>query len=130
MRLHATLADLAGHLTPDPVPASGARLLARASRRVDTALLCAVYDVDQGGLPTDTTVAEALRDATLEQISWHLANGDSEGLGVVYTNVKIGSVALQRGGAGTDQGAAGELCPAAWDVLAAAGLTGQGPRAC
>lgn len=130
MATYATLAELAEHLTPDAPPANGARLLVRASRRVDGALLCAVYDVDATtGLPTKQTIVEALRDATLEQISYWLETGDDEGLAGSVVSAKIGSASVQRGGAGASS-ESGQLCGAALDVLATAGLTGQGPRSC
>lgn len=129
MATYATPAELADHLKPDPPPANGGRLLGRASRAVDTALFCAMYDVDAAtGLPTKATVIAAFRDAALEQISYWLANGDSEGLGVVYNDVRIGSVQLRRGGSGAGTGDAGGLCEQAWQILAAEGLVGQSPR--
>jgi hypothetical protein len=61
------------------VPVDADRLLSRASREIDKALLRAVYAVDDDGLPTDVDVAVALRDATCAQAAWWLETGDEAG---------------------------------------------------
>lgn len=126
---YATPTELAEHLEPDPAPANAARLLTRASRKVDNAIRTAVYDVDGAGMPTDTEVADALREATLEQISWWLDNGDDEGTGIAVSSASIGSVALTKasGAGGGGFGPDGELGEQAWLALSNAGLTGQEP---
>lgn len=128
MVAYATVAELAEHIKPEPVPASAARLLVRSSRRVDEALLCSVYPVDEVGRPTTAAHIIALREATLEQAAGCLDNGDDEGLSGPVISAKIGSVQLSRGGGGADPASAGGLYAEAERVLVSAGLTGQAPR--
>lgn len=122
---YATLEQLAEHLDPDPAPANSQRLLDRASRDVDSELLCAVYDVDASGMPTKQEHIDALREATLEQVSWRLSQGDDDGLPSGYQSVSIGSVTLSRGSGAT--GGVVRLGDQARQILASAGLTGQEP---
>lgn len=128
---YATIDDL----TPtyvDPAPANATLLLERASRLVDDALLCAVYDVDEDGLPTDPAHIAALRDATCEQVAaWIAVGEDGTGASAEYGDVQIGSVRLARtarGGSQTGAGgggsAAARLAPQAWMILQQVGLVG------
>lgn len=43
------------------------RIMSKASLQIDRALIGAVYTTDGAGLPTDTVLIEALRDATCAQ---------------------------------------------------------------
>lgn len=125
---YATAEDLVDYL--DPVPDTADLLLLRASRLVDQALLCAVYDVDDDGMPTDARVAAALREATCEQVAAWVAGGeDGTGVAGQYQSVSIGSVSLTRAAGGAPGGgsASAGLCPQAWMILQQAGLTGRGP---
>lgn len=126
---YATITDLADYI--DPIPDNAELLLARASRLVDRALMCAVYDVDGTGMPTDERIAGALRDATCEQVAAWVAGGeDGTGAAGQYQSVSIGSVSLTRGAAGPGGGApaAGTaLAPQAWMILHQAGLVNRGP---
>jgi len=63
-----------------PTGGDAVRLLSRASRIVDTLLMRAVYDVDDDGMPTDTGVIAAARDATCAQACWWLETGDEAGV--------------------------------------------------
>lgn len=105
--------------------------LERASRTVDQALLTAVYDVDEDGLPTDPDVQEALRTATCEQVTaWEALGEDGTGAASSWDDVQIGSVRLARRsqtGAGGSGSAATRLAPQAWAALQQAGLTGHEP---
>ncbi|MBA9003736.1 hypothetical protein [Thermomonospora cellulosilytica] len=130
MPTYATPADLGELLAPAPAPANAARLLARASRIIARETLCAVYDVDQAGLPTSQTLKDALRDATCEQVAYWLETGRDEGIGTGYTSVGIGSVNLTRAGAGGGDEDDGDACEQALLILQQAGLTGHGPVAC
>lgn len=133
MPVYATAEQLGAFLAPEPAPANAARLLVRASRKVGRAVFCARYDVDTAGMPTDTKVAEAMKDATLEQISYWLDNGDDEGTAGAVTSASIGSAKVTRGGSSSGSGGAAtgeDLCEQAWDALASVGLTGHGPRSC
>lgn len=95
-RVYATTADLANYLEAAP-PAGARRLLRRASRRVDQALLTALYDTDDDGLPTDVKITTALRDATCAQVEyWATSGTDPGGADAVYDDVAIGSARLSR----------------------------------
>ncbi|MER7206343.1 hypothetical protein ABT340_04690 [Streptosporangium sp. NPDC000239] len=122
---YATVDDLAAYLSTPPTNAH--LLLTRASRVVDQALLCAVYD------PDDAAVQTALRDATCEQVAaWATAGEDGSGVTPIYSTVTIGSVTLggRSSGGGTNSGSAASsgLAPQAYAVLQAAGLTGHAPQ--
>lgn len=128
------------YATPDDyaeyVGAAGPRnlqlLLRRASRQVDSVLLTAVYaltDVTNPNTSPVRTVADELRDATIEQVSFLLERGYTNGLPTGFQSVAIGSVQLSRGysGAGGDSNALpfGEI---PFSILRNAGLTGQAPQ--
>ncbi|RGC68425.1 hypothetical protein C5N14_13645 [Micromonospora sp. MW-13] len=124
---YATVEELEAYL--GATVARATLLLTRASRDVDRALLCAVYDVD------DPDVQAALRDATCEQVAGNLDSGDTTGSGAAppTSGFSIGKVSVQRGGQGAGGSAAqaskiGPLWPQAWAVLQQAGLTGHGPQ--
>ncbi|GAA3441059.1 hypothetical protein [Planomonospora venezuelensis] len=117
--------------TDTTAPSNIGLLLARASRLVDQALLCAVYDVDDDGVATEAAVLTALEEATIEQVhAWVAVGEDGTNATAEYGDVAIGSVRLGRrsssGGAGGGS-AATRLAPQAAMVLAQAGLTGQSP---
>jgi hypothetical protein len=128
---YATTAELAAFLAPTPAPSNGQRLLDRASRDIDSALKCAVYDVDADGNPTAPAIVTAFRDATLEQVAWRLATGEDEGLTGGYSSVEIGSVKLARGTGktSTTPGAVGRLGEQARQILDSAGLLNFEPWA-
>jgi hypothetical protein len=122
---YATLGDLASYLGEDP-PDGAAKLLVRASRRVDSALIGAVYDVDDDDLPTDADVAAALRDAVCAQVEWWDEVGDTTGTGAggAWSDVTIGKVKLTAGtsaSAGTPPGRM-RIAPSAIEILQTAGL--------
>jgi hypothetical protein len=122
---YATSVELAAVLgyTPD----NAAALLDRASRDIDRVLLTATYDTADAG------VIVALRDATIEQVTYQLTIGNTDGIrhGMqpgVPSGTSAGSVDLSRGrsvgGSTQDLPLIGEQ---AWAILQAAELTGQGP---
>jgi hypothetical protein len=121
---HATLQDLIDHLGRTPLNAE--QLLIRASRDVDRALLCTVYDCD------DEVVVEALREATLEQVSANLDNGNTTGNGAVRRGgFSLGRITVESAPVTAPEGAPvriGTLWEQAWMVLQAVGLTGHGPQ--
>jgi hypothetical protein len=127
---YATVAQLTAYPVTVPAGVDAVTMLRRASRDVDRALMTAVYDVDDAGLPTDATVAAALRDATCEQVAGNLDSGDRTGSGatVPATGFTIGKIQVQRGG-GTGGGQQADridgLWPQAYAILRRAGLTGQ-----
>lgn len=122
---YATLSDLTAWLgaTPDDT-ANATRLLTVASRRMDSVLIGAVYDVDDDGLPTDTDVAAVLRDAVCAQVEWWDETGDTSGTGAggEWSSVSIGKVSLGAGNgvAGTPTGR--RYAPEALEILRVAGL--------
>ena len=77
-------------LTVSAVDAVVDRLLSRASREVDKALLRAVYTVDDDSLPTDADVILALRDATCAQAAWWLETGDEAGAAAALNSAGSG----------------------------------------
>ncbi|WP_406334353.1 hypothetical protein OG814_11820 [Streptomyces zaomyceticus] len=121
-RVYATPEQLT-EWTGRPAPADADRILARASEDIDDALLTALYDVDDNGMPTDPDVAQALTDATCAQVEYQQATGD-DGTGAAsrWDSVSIGPVSLsgRRQGAGTPGEA--DLADRARRALARAGL--------
>ncbi len=64
MPVYATVDNYIDY-TGNPVPAEiPPRTMVRASQSVDKALVGAIYDTDVNGLPIDTVLIAALRDAT------------------------------------------------------------------
>ena len=129
---YATPAELAEFLAPDPAPADpvAGRLLVRASRDVRRATQCAVYDVNEEGMPTASAVLAAMKEATLEQAAYRIDQGDDEGIpsgGV--SSATIVSVSVTAGGAGSGgtRATTGGLAAQAWQALTDAGLTGHAP---
>jgi hypothetical protein len=129
---YATVEDLDGPL--DYVPANAQVLLDRASRQIDRAIQCAVYDVDDDGLPTDAKVTTALKEATCEQVAYNLEVGNTSGIphglqSGVPSGSSAGEVSLSRGtsagGASADQPWLGDQ---AASILRTAGLLGPGPQ--
>ncbi|MFI0737869.1 hypothetical protein ACIQV2_01140 [Streptomyces globosus] len=109
--------------TGRPAPADAERLLARAGEDVDSALLTAIYPVDEDGDPLDPEVRTALANATCAQVEFQLAGGDDgTGAGGQWDSVSIGPVSLS--GRSSRTAAAGvELAPRADRALRRAGLT-------
>lgn len=123
MTVYATAADYLA-IIGEVGPANIARLLYLASIDIDTALMSSVYDV------ADTVIVAALKEATVEQAKWRIANGYSEGMVVVERGASIGSVTLSPSntitGASAAAGVQG-LAPVAWQILQRAGVTGGAP---
>ncbi|WP_033215113.1 hypothetical protein [Streptomyces virginiae] len=109
--------------TGQPAPADAERLLARAGEDIDSALLTALYRVDEDGDPLDPEVRAALANATCAQVEFQLAGGDDgTGAGGQWDSVSIGPVSLS--GRSSRTAAAGvELAPRADRALRRAGLT-------
>lgn len=124
---YATVQELTDFLAPAAAPADAARLLDRASRDVDEAIITAVYDTDANGDPTDPDVLNALKAATLEQAAYRIAAGDG-GAGQ-WGQVTLGPANLTRR---TDrippsEVTVGALGADAHKVLKLAGLLGNEP---
>jgi hypothetical protein len=116
------------------VPPNAQVLLDRASRDIDRAIQCAIYDVDDAGLPTLAAVTEALREATCEQVAYQLEIGNTDGIAHglqsgVPSGASAGGVELSRGpstgGATADQPWLGDQPR---HILRTAGLLGPGPQ--
>lgn len=119
-----------------PPPANLDRLLATASRMVRRATMTAYYATDTAGSPTDSDVAEAMREATCAQAgTWGLTDIDPAKGGVQLGGKLIASKSLLGGSISYDNGAAGsvttmqargtaatELSTDAYLILAEAGL--------
>ncbi|WKU45973.1 hypothetical protein Q3V23_18975 [Streptomyces sp. VNUA116] len=107
-----------------PAPPDAERLLARASEDLDSALLTAVYRVDEDGDPLDPRIVQALADAACAQVEWQLATGDDgTGASGTWDSVSIGPVSLS-GRTGRSAGPTGvELAPRADRALRRAGLS-------
>ncbi|MFD0885302.1 hypothetical protein ACFQ08_12170, partial [Streptosporangium algeriense] len=105
---YATVDDLVPTYLSTP-PTNAHLLLTRASREVDRALLCAIYDPDDPGVQT------ALREATCEQVAaWVTAGEDGSGVTPIYSTVTIGSVTLggrSSGGGANSGGSVPGLAP-------------------
>ncbi|XXZ49907.1 hypothetical protein AAGT00_16550 [Streptomyces cavourensis] len=104
-------------------PPDAERLIARAGEDIDSALLTAIYPVDDDGDPLDPEIAAALGSATCAQVEYWLAAGD-DGTGAAgkWDSVSIGPVSLS-GRSASAAGASGvELAPRAARTLRRAGL--------
>lgn len=122
-RPYATPEQLAAW-TGNPAPTGAERLLARAAEDIDSALLTAVYRVDEDGDPIDTTIAAALADATCAQAEYWIATGD-DGTGAAgrWDSVSIGPVSLSGRSSSPPAASGVELAPRAGRALRRAGLT-------
>lgn len=118
---YASQADLADIVYP--LPDNADLLLLRASRLIDRALLCSIYD------PTDAAVIAALKVATLEQIAGSRASGDTTGLGILTTvsSFTLGKLTVQQQASTSTAPTTNGLVDQAWLALQTAGLTGGGP---
>lgn len=107
--------------TGQPAPADAERLLARAGEDIDSALLTAVYAVDEDG---DPDVRAALSDATCAQVEYQLVAGDDgTGAGGQWDSVSIGPVSLSGRSSTTAATTGVDLAPRADRSLRRAGLT-------
>ncbi len=107
-RAYATSTDLADHLLDVP-PDDADLLLAKATVILDhKVLLCAVYPVDDDGLPTQANHIQALRDATCELVNQGLETGDPWGYLASLSSASAGSISIGRAG-GAKQGPAAQV---------------------
>lgn len=131
-RIYASISDYQP-VTGQTAPAELTRQsFAAASRRVDRALIGAVYDVDDDGMPTKPDIVDAFREATCAVVEAWVDAGDPTGTGQTpqYGTVTIGDVTLSRGGGRTGGSPGGpDLPQKALDVLYAAELLPIDPYA-
>ena len=107
-------------------------LLRRASSLVQRAVRSARFAVTPAGMPQDPDIEEALRDATCEQVTVWLENDvnpvEVASAAAPVTSSSIGDASVNYGDSSASNAAkdnvATELHPAAFDILANAGLTG------
>lgn len=122
-RIYATPEQYTAWTGQQTPPADIDRLLARASEDVESALVTAVYCTDALGMPTETTVIQALADAVCAQVEYQQATGD-DGTGAAgrWDSVSLGPVSLS--GRKDNPAAAGDvdLAPRAHRALRQAGL--------
>lgn len=125
-RIYATAADwvtYTGLAAPTTVDAD----LAKASRFLDANVLkFCFYQVDANGLPSNTKVAAAFRDAACAQAQWWSQVGGSSGAtGAGWGTVQIGSVTLSRSVTDVSPSASPErqIAPEVWDALGNPDLT-------
>lgn len=126
-RVYATPADLADY-TGTAAPAAAERLLRNASTMLESRVfrLCWFVADTTTGLPTNTIVAGAFRDAVCAQVAWWDEVGDSTGAaGVGWGSVEIGSVKLGRSvtTVSGDASPARQVAPQAMDALLSTDLT-------
>lgn len=118
--LYATAAEVLAWLDGDPPAGDLDRLIARASELVD-ANVRAEYSVDDDDLPTDTTVAAALRDAVCAQIEQWVEVDESNSIdGLAGTQIAVDGYSGPR---------APDLAPRARHLLKVNGLLGPHPVA-
>jgi hypothetical protein len=134
-RVYATEAQLIAYGAPPgvtvPTGAAASWSLARASEHIDDLLTLAVYDTDVDGLPTDTAVVEAVRDATCAQVVWWAETGYSAtGAPPRYKSVSLGSLSLTKSDAASagSSGDAERYAPTAVRHLRLAGLLDWRPQ--
>ncbi|GGM76951.1 hypothetical protein GCM10012275_54520 [Longimycelium tulufanense] len=106
-RVYATRTDLVDYAPATvtvPEDPEATRLLRQASKAVDDALLGTVYAIDTAGMPTDTTIRDALRDATCAQAVHWLTTGSEDTTPGRYQSVTVGPITVTdaTAGAGPD----------------------------
>ncbi|WP_371538387.1 hypothetical protein OG210_21890 [Streptomyces sp. NBC_00466] len=88
---YATVQEFTDYLDPDAVPANAARLLSRASTKLDQLLIGAVYKTDTDGLPTDPALAAVFREAVCIQAHYISALGDETGANANVNQMHVGN---------------------------------------
>ena len=109
-------------------------LIRRASSMVQRAVRSARFEVTPAGMPEDPDVMDALRDAVCEQVTVWVENDINptviQGASSAVTSSSIGDASVSYSSVDAAQvkdQAASELCDAALDILANAGLIGGWP---
>lgn len=93
---YATVEEFTDYLDPDPVPDNAARLLNRASKRLDSVLIGAVYETDENGLPTDPDLVEIFREAVCIQAQYIADLGDETGAMANVSQMSLGNQQIVR----------------------------------
>lgn len=126
-RIYATSAQYVTY-TGQTAPTDIDARLARASKHLDSKVfrLCWYEADEETGLPTNTAVTEAFRDAVCAQVQWGVDIGDTTGAaGAGWGNVTIGSVTLGRSvtAVSGDDAPGRQIAPEVWDALRSPDLT-------
>ena len=126
-RIYATSAQYVTY-TGQAAPTDIDARLAKASRFLDSQVfrLCWYEADDVTGLPTNTAVTDAFRDAVCAQVQWGVDVGDTTGAAAVgWGTVEIGSAKLSRSvTAVSGNDAPGrQIAPEVWDALRSPDLT-------
>lgn len=93
---YATVEEFGDYLDPDPVPDNAARLLNRASTRLDSILIGAMYETDEDGLPTDPDLVEVFREAVCIQAQYIADLGDETGAMANVSQMELGNQKIVR----------------------------------
>lgn len=110
-RVYATTTQLANYLQAAP-PLDAVRQLTDASKALDDALLTALYDTDDDGMPTDLDVIAAFAEAVCAIVEWWEETGDPVGADGGWQSATAGPVSLTRGSdTATAQPVAGGYLP-------------------
>lgn len=121
---YASVEELTDYMGTDPMPSNPARLLERASDKVDELLIGAEYETDDEGNPTETLVISALKKATLAQAHYMTAAGDETNASQQFTSVTQGSISYARSAEAASQS---RFSSDAVGVLRVAGLLPVAP---
>jgi len=113
---YATVEQFTDFLDPDPVPDNAARLLDRASTKLDKLLLGAVYDTDDG-LPTDTALADVFREAVCIQAQYIADLGDETGANANVSSMSLGNQSITRNLGRPGSASAGQTSRVSPDML-------------
>lgn len=130
-RQYATAAEFTASewATTEPPAGELDSYLMRATRAVERMTVTAVYNTDTAGMPTDTAIREAFRDATCAQVAYWANTGDIDGSVAAGGSMSIGSVSLgATAKMSTDVRARQDAryAPEAVSILMLAGLTPTG----
>jgi hypothetical protein len=129
--VYAKVSDLKKFLGVEELDASDTEAkagLRRASNEVRGLTRTTVYETDDDGLPTDTAVLEAFKDATCAFVAYWDETGDITGGNAIAGPVKILSVTLggtATGGASSRSAADARRADEAVTILRNAGLIGS-----
>lgn len=108
MLAYATSAEYLTWTGLSSAPADIDRLLLRASELLDVTVLVS-YGIDTNGLPTDTDIAAAMRDACCSQVEFWQEVGESNSIdGLAGAQISVGGYSGPR---------APDLAPRALNVL-------------
>ena len=132
MLIFATAADVEKWMDEPLDGRSVDSLLRRASSLVQRAVRSARFAVTPAGMPEDPDIEDALRDAVCEQVTVWLENDvnpvEVASAAAPVASSSIGDASITYGDNASSNAAkdaaSAELHPAAFDILANAGLTG------